>query len=110
MFVYLAGAQLLLSASWRSALAGGCGLLVGAAYQYNFLGLKQLKVSLMPWYNAPAVPSDSQNCSCQPAFCMCCFFVSATVGALLQFNFLGGHEPGKLVTQVVLQKLLEMAL
>ena len=44
-FVYIAGAQLLLSASWRSAVAGGCGLLVRLAYQHNFLGLKQFKVT-----------------------------------------------------------------
>lgn len=43
-FVYTAGLQLLLSSSWRSAAAGSCGLLVGLAYQYNFLGLKQLKI------------------------------------------------------------------
>jgi hypothetical protein len=45
-FVYLAGIQLLASHSWRSALAGGCGLLAGLAYQYNFLGLKRLKVHI----------------------------------------------------------------
>ncbi|KAA6420151.1 MAG: hypothetical protein FRX49_09814 [Trebouxia sp. A1-2] len=50
-FVYLAGIQLLASHSWRSALAGGCGLLAGLAYQYNFLGLKRLKVPkpVMKW-------------------------------------------------------------
>lgn len=50
-FVYLAGIQLLASHSWRSALAGGCGLLAGLAYQYNFLGLKRMKVPkpVMKW-------------------------------------------------------------
>lgn len=44
-FVYLAGLQLLASSSLRSALAGSCGLLAGLAYQYNFLGIKRLKVA-----------------------------------------------------------------
>lgn len=44
VFVYLAGAQLLASSPWRTAVTATCGLLVGAAYQYNFLGLKRLKV------------------------------------------------------------------
>ena len=43
-FVYLAGIQLLSSSSLRSVLAGGCGLLAGLAYRYNFLGIKRLKV------------------------------------------------------------------
>lgn len=43
-FVYIAGIQLLASSTWRSALAGGCGLLAGLAYRSNFLGIKRLKV------------------------------------------------------------------
>lgn len=41
-FVYLAGAQLLLSHGWRSALPGLCGLLVSAAYHGGVLGLNRL--------------------------------------------------------------------
>lgn len=50
-FVYLAGIQLLASSSSRSALAGGCGLLAGLAYQYDFLSIKRLKVprAVMGW-------------------------------------------------------------
>lgn len=44
-FVYLAGLQLLASSSLRSALAGSCGLIAGLAYQYNFFGIKRLKVA-----------------------------------------------------------------
>ena len=43
--MYLAGLQLLASSSLRSVLAGSCGLLAGMAYQYNFLGIKRLKVA-----------------------------------------------------------------
>ncbi|KAL3161067.1 hypothetical protein ABBQ38_009450 [Trebouxia sp. C0009 RCD-2024] len=43
-FVYLAGLQLLANSSLHSALAGGCGLVAGLAYHYNFLGIKRLKV------------------------------------------------------------------
>ena len=44
-FVYLAGLQLLATSSLQSVLAGGCGLLAGLAYQYNFMGIKRLKVA-----------------------------------------------------------------
>lgn len=56
-FVYLAGLQLLASSSLHSALAGGCGLVAGLAYHYNFLGVKRLKVASA---NLP-FPSDAYN-------------------------------------------------
>ena len=49
-FVYLAGIQLLASSTWRSALAGCCGLIAGLAYQSNFLGIKRLKVCFTSAY------------------------------------------------------------
>eukprot|EP00250_Pteridium_aquilinum_P022918 c25908_g1_i1 orf=517-1401(-) len=42
-FVYLAGLQLLLSAWKRSFIPGICGLLAGAAYRMNVLGIRQVK-------------------------------------------------------------------
>lgn len=42
-FVYLAGLQLLLSAWKRSLIPGICGLLAGAAYRLNLLGIRRIK-------------------------------------------------------------------
>ena len=61
-FVYLAGIQLLASLSWRSTLAGGCGLLAGLAYQYNFLGLKRLKVHICCLSAGTTHPACPQFC------------------------------------------------
>lgn len=65
-FVYLAGLQLLANSSLHSALAGGCGLVAGLAYHYNFLGIKRLKVAsaYLPF------PSDAYN-QCIP-YCQAC--------------------------------------
>ena len=43
-FIYLAAIQLLLSSPPYSLVAGGCGLLAGALYRLNFLGLQRLRL------------------------------------------------------------------
>ncbi|KAH7290925.1 hypothetical protein KP509_30G069500 [Ceratopteris richardii] len=43
VFVYLPGLQLLLSAWKRSLIPGICGLLAGAAYRLNLLGIRRIK-------------------------------------------------------------------
>lgn len=43
-FVYLAGLQLLLSSWKRSILPGICGVLAGALYRLNFLGIRKMKL------------------------------------------------------------------